>query len=527
MQNKKNVAKRLGLKLSYMQDNDLYFYKDTEKLVFQYFYFENDNTRDHLVYYILDHTQNVSTGGDPKECSQSLAHSRFNEIIPRVNSGLEMPDFLIYSNDSKLVNILNGGSNDDQRQESIVIVDDIFNGLAINQQTKQPFLVLKLLKNDIDACLLQDISRKLQHNYQKIYVWSGNEAFRKAFLDHLDHSQLYIVHSELDAYTMLQEDSREKFALIEATKCARHPSILTFSDLKDEVFNELTNPTVNGVLWKRFPKFNEHLKGHRPGELTIVTGPTGCGKTTFVSEYSLDLCAQGVPTLWGSFEIKNVRLAKMMLTQYVQRSLVDIEKEEFYAEANQMNQLPLYFLKFHGQTEVNHVLEAAKHAVLTKGIKHLVIDNLQFMLGLNVDSSFDRFLKQDYLITCLRHFATANNCHITLVAHPRKEKEEIALNNNSLYGGVKASQEADNVMILMNKFNPRFKCNKYIQITKNRFNGSLGVVPLFFDKNTLCFAPKSKEAASDCQQQPVPKDEEESEERPREWTSYGQMNLYD
>jgi len=36
------------------------------------------------------------------------------------------------------------------------------------------------------------------------------------------------------------------------------------------------------------------LKGHRRGELTVITGPTGSGKTTFISDYSLDLCMQGV-----------------------------------------------------------------------------------------------------------------------------------------------------------------------------------------------------------------------------------------
>lgn len=107
---------------------------------------------------------------------------------------------------------------------------------------------------------------------------------------------------------------------------------------------------------------------------------------------------------------------------------------------------------------------------------------------MNVESNYDRFLKQDLLISSLRQFATEYNCHITLVAHPRKEKEEITLNNNSLYGGIKASQEADNVLIIMNKFHPRYRCGKYVQITKNRFNGSLGVIPLFFDKNSLCFS---------------------------------------
>jgi twinkle protein len=50
--------------------------------------------------------------------------------------------------------------------------------------------------------------------------------------------------------------------------------------------------------------------------IAILTGPTGSGKTTFLSEYSLDLAIRGVKTLWGSFEIKNYRLAKMMMTQF-------------------------------------------------------------------------------------------------------------------------------------------------------------------------------------------------------------------
>ena len=44
---------------------------------------------------------------------------------------------------------------------------------------------------------------------------------------------------------------------------------------------------------KRFPHLSNILKGHRAGELTIFTGPTGSGKTTLMSELSLDLRLQG------------------------------------------------------------------------------------------------------------------------------------------------------------------------------------------------------------------------------------------
>ena len=58
------------------------------------------------------------------------------------------------------------------------------------------------------------------------------------------------------------------------------------------------------LQWKRFPLLNKMLKGHRRGELSVFTGPTGSGKTTFMAEYSLDLCTQGVCYIQKFFLIK-------------------------------------------------------------------------------------------------------------------------------------------------------------------------------------------------------------------------------
>ena len=84
--------------------------------------------------------------------------------------------------------------------------------------------------------------------------------------------------------------------------------------MKDSVMKRLLNYTeLTGVPSNCFTFFNRTLKGLRKGELTVLTGATGSGKTTFLSQLSIDFVAQGIPTLWGSFEIKNTILASSML----------------------------------------------------------------------------------------------------------------------------------------------------------------------------------------------------------------------
>lgn len=62
------------------------------------------------------------------------------------------------------------------------------------------------------------------------------------------------------------------------------------------------------------------------------------------------------------------------------------------------------------------------YAVYVHDISHIVIDNLQFMMGTSSSehSSMDRYYRQDQIIGSFRRFATDNNVHVTLVIHPRK-----------------------------------------------------------------------------------------------------------
>jgi ABC-type lipoprotein export system ATPase subunit len=49
------------------------------------------------------------------------------------------------------------------------------------------------------------------------------------------------------------------------------------------------------------PTLSKITKGFRRGELVVFTGPTGGGKTTLLSQLSIDFAKQNKPVLWGRY----------------------------------------------------------------------------------------------------------------------------------------------------------------------------------------------------------------------------------
>lgn len=64
--------------------------------------------------------------------------------------------------------------------------------------------------------------------------------------------------------------------------------------------------------------------------------------------------------------------------------------------ADRFQALPLSFMRFHGGTDVDEVLDAMDYAVYANDVQHIILDNLQFMLtrdtrGAKRPGAFDKF----------------------------------------------------------------------------------------------------------------------------------------
>jgi twinkle protein len=342
----------------------------------------------------------------------------------------------------------------------------------------------------------------LLERFEKIYLWMDNDKSGmdgcEKFVKKLGVHRCYIVRPDLTSKTP-PKDANDALRqqvdglipnLIKNAKQERHERILSFADIRDQTISSFLKTDIReGTQTPSIPRLSNIVKGFRRGELVSFTGPTGSGKTTILSQLSLDFAKQGVPALWGSFEIKNFRLAQKMLQQYYggRGNIQSLDQKSLENLCDEFESLPLRFMNFHGGSNIDQIIDAMDFAVYRDDIQHIILDNLQFLMPR--DSSrrgLENYQIQDIVIDKFRKFASEKNVNIILVIHPRKEDDNSKLSMSSISGSAKATQESDMVLILQ-----RVDGATSLDIKKNRYDGQLGSVPLEFSSNRVCYYERS------------------------------------
>ncbi|CAM9916226.1 unnamed protein product, partial [Hapterophycus canaliculatus] len=218
------------------------------------------------------------------------------------------------------------------RAKEVVLTEGEFDAMAVFQATGMPAVSLPNGASSLPPDVLPLLER-----FDKIYLWMDHDGAGQAgvdkFVQKLGIRRCLVVrplvddlHPPKDANEALLA-GRDLQEFLDGASSTKHEDIQTFQDLRSSVIHELQNPLeYSGTVLRSFPQFTKIIKGLRRGELTVITGPTGSGKTTILSQLSLDLAAGGLSTLWGSFEIKNTRLVQKMLRQFAGRPLADADR---------------------------------------------------------------------------------------------------------------------------------------------------------------------------------------------------------
>lgn len=160
------------------------------------------------------------------------------------------------------------------KETEMVLTGSEIDSMAVSQATGLPALALPRGVSCLPPVLLPYLEQ-----FRKVTLWLGGDMraweASKMFSKKLGLKRCALVRPG-DFHPCPNEalvQGRNIARIVKASIPAAHKSIVSFKELRDDVFGELANvEQVAGIKWARFPELNRILKGHRNGELTVFTG---------------------------------------------------------------------------------------------------------------------------------------------------------------------------------------------------------------------------------------------------------------
>ena len=193
------------------------------------------------------------------------------------------------------------------------------------------------------------------------------------------------------------------------------------SEYRDEAMDLLINGIDRGVKVGLVELDN--IFKPTPQTLTICTGIPGSGKSAFLSWVTVQLATNAG---WGAAILSAETSTQIHILQlaalYCQKPFIGVNKmtEQELSKALDWIEQRFFFLD-ESDTEIDSVLERAQAAVLRHGVRVLVIDPYNFLVGSTVSKSDNQVETINRLLVSLKSFAVQYSIAVFLVAHPVKQ----------------------------------------------------------------------------------------------------------
>ncbi len=208
-------------------------------------------------------------------------------------------------------------------------------------------------------------------------------------------------------------------------------------------------------------EIDQKIGGFYMGEVSIWTGKTGQGKSTFVNQMVCEAINQNYPVCLYSGELVNSQLQNWINLQLAgEYNIVELLDERTgkvsYGITKQLakqiqewyrDKLFIYNNEFE-MNSVNHmsIVEIFRLAYQKYGCKVFVVDNLMSARFIN-KSKEDYYTQQSCFVGELVAFAKANNVHVHIIAHPKKTSNT-NLESEDISGTMDIANRADNVFVI-------------------------------------------------------------------------------
>ena len=168
--------------------------------------------------------------------------------------------------------------------------------------------------------------------------------------------------------------------------------------------------------------------GMRGGELIVISGETGQGKTLFAQTITCNLNKIDIPNLWFSYEMSPYYL-----------------KTKFVQMGQTLND-PIFSPIILSNGTIDFITEEIQEAVDEEGYKVVFIDHLHYLIPLQ--QSINASLLIGGIVRELKKIAVKFNIIIILIAHTKKIYQDEELSLSSVRDSSLVCQESDYVFLV-------------------------------------------------------------------------------
>jgi twinkle protein len=293
--------------------------------------------------------------------------------------------------------------------------------------------------------------------------------------------------------------------VIEEAKPFPIEDLYTPDDIRADIIGYYRDGRKPGLPFG-YPDF-DRLFSFRPGELTIVTGKPGAGKSEFVDQLVVQLAKEhNIRTTYCSLENPLDEHAAKIIEKRVGEPFGDVGgqkmSERDVEDAVDWMQEYITFIRpdVGNVPDLGWLLETAQQSVLRYGIRLLVIDPYNRLQRQNEGASETEHVLQ--VLTKLAAFAQRAGCHVIIVAHPAKigrTRDGTEIRVPSLYdisGSAHWFNICDNgIVVVRDHSSPGIEA--HVKKIRFRSTGKVGIGNFDYDEMCGVFSERSDDDDDD------------------------------
>jgi twinkle protein len=309
----------------------------------------------------------------------------------------------------------------------LIITEGEFDAMAAYQMTGYP-----AVSGRNSQSLPGDVKSNLQfvESFDTVYVVTdmdepGQDAAKKLMELLQPGKAMHVILPEgfKDPCDMLAAGKIQEFkSALFAGRPTKITGLASKEDIRSKALDLLSSPERLKGVDTGYESLNTLIGGLRPGEVTVLVGGTGVGKTAFSRQLAMNLAAQNQPVFFIPLEMPPDVVTLQMVEMHLGGDVITKSEFEYQQIAECVSYVTerISFFEHFGNIEPEKLCNVIEYVCRSTESRFVFLDHISAV----VSGTEDERRGTDITIAGLKALALRTGAHVVVVSHMSRSKED-------------------------------------------------------------------------------------------------------